>query len=514
MYEAIPQPTRKPTKSTDCPDCGAPLKSGYPMKYGWGTMTVYECGKTHDDGPGSPCPKKPTPVEAAPVAVVDVAAAPDVLPMAAADTPNELTETFPVVLVDGVLQEIKTIPELSKAARLEEVLAHVESFSKMVVTKDDKKGADLADERRKLAKRIRVAASKICKQEREDSVEELKKIQSFWISTDKTIEARMNAVEEHLAAQVKVYNDEKERITKEAQAEKDRIAAEAAAEAKRVLQSKIQRISDLGGAPNVVEIEAATDEQFEAMVTAAAEAQAKLIAQQEADRIERERLTELQRARTVLIEGRTGELLRAGVAAFWKTLDELADMDADEFAQKLADSIEAKALADQEVENARIEREEKAERIRTRSALALAVGWSIDAEWLGTATEAEFQAHLATATTAKEQRDRDAAELERLRKDATERAENERLAREAQEKADREAHEAAEAERIAAEEADRIERERPDKEKALRWLDGIDHELVIMQPVFAEQRIADLMSNGLTRVILSLHGLKRELEAA
>jgi len=471
-------------------------------------MTVWTCGKTYDDGPGAPCPKKPTKTEDAFETLLSAPAAP------VEATPVEAVETFPVVLVEGVLEEVKTIPELSKAARLEEVLAHIETFSKMVVTKDDKKGADLADERRKLAKRIRVAVTKICKQEREEAVEELKKIQGFWISTDNTIEARMKAVEEHLASQVKVYNDEKDRLAREAQAEKDRIAAEAAAEAKRVLQAKIQRLVDLGATPNVVEIAAATDEQFEAMVAAAAEAQAQLIAQQEAERIERDRLAEVQRARTVLIEGRTGELLRAGVAAWWKTLDELADMDADEFAQKLADSIEAKALADQEAENARIEREEKAERIRTRSALALAVGWSIDAEWLGTATEAEFQTHLATATTAKEQRDRDAAELDRLRKEAAEREENERLAREAQEKADREAREAEEAERIAAEEADRIERERPDKEKALAWLDSIANDLALMSPVFAEKRIADMVSNGTTPVLLALHKLMEELRAA
>jgi hypothetical protein len=328
------------------------------------------------------------------------------------------------------------------------------------------------------------------------------------------IEERKAALKADRDAYDATEKREKAEAAAKALAEKRAKEEAQAAEAKRVLQARIQRLVDLGATPNVIELAGATDEQFEAMVTAAAEAQAKLIAQQEADRIERDRLAEVQRARTVLIEGRTGELLRAGVPAFWKTLDELADMDADEFAQKLADSIEAKALADQEAENAKIEREEKAERIRTRSALALALGWSIDAEWLGTATDAEFQAHLATATTAKEQRDRDAADLERLRKDATERAENERLAREAQEKADREAHEAAEAERIAAEEADRIERERPDKEKALRWLDGIDHELVIMQPVFAEPRINDMVNAGTLAAILQLHKLADELRAA
>lgn len=459
------------TNSTACPDCGAPLKPGYPKKQGWGENKVWTCGREVDDGPGAECPNKkktdgfddlltaptePVDVTISVSAVVDVLEPSDeVTRQPVAVIPNELAETFPVVLVDGVLQEVKTIPELSKAARLEEVLAHVETFSKMVVTKDDKKGADLADERRKLAKRIRVAVTKICKQEREEAVEELKKIQSFWISTDNTIEARLKAVEDHLAAQVKVYNDEKERLAKEAQAEKDRIALETAAEAKRVLQAKIQRLVDLGATPNVVKIAAATDEQFEAMVAEAATAHAERLAQQDADRVERERLAEVQRVRTERIESRTGESLRAGIAPFWSTLDQLADMTDDEFRGELAEAIEAKALADQEREAARAEQEAQA------------------------------------------------AELARLRREAAKREEAERLAREA-----------AEAARLAAEEAARIERERPDREKTIKWLDAIDHDLVIMVPVFAEQQVADIVTAGLTNVLNALHELQRNLGKA
>ena len=157
-----------------CGVCGAPVRDS--RKEGWGTYKRYECGKISDDGPGSPCPNAPKQEDqAAPVAAE---------PAKHTDAPDaEIVETFPVVFVSGVLEEVRNVQDLAKVDRVEAVLAHIESFANMVVTKDDKKGAALADERRKLAKRVRVAAVRICKEQREDAVEELKKIQSFWIAT-------------------------------------------------------------------------------------------------------------------------------------------------------------------------------------------------------------------------------------------------------------------------------------------------------------------------------------------
>lgn len=94
------------------------------------------------------------------------------------------------------------------------------------------------------------------------------------------------------------------------------------------------------------------------------------------------------------------------------------------------------------------------------------------------------------------------------------RDEQERKEREAKEKADREAKEEAEAARLATEEAARLEREKPDREKALQWLDAIDHDLIIMVPVFAEKRIADLVESGSLKVLSALHALMAELKNA
>jgi len=442
-----------------CSVCGAPVRKS--TKYGWGTYAVYECGKISDDGPGTPCPKTPKwepVVEVAP-------AAPE------PTKPAEVAETFPVVLVEGLLQEVKIIPELSKADRLEAVLVHLEGFANMVVTKDDKKGADLAEKNRLLTKRIRVAASKICKDEREDAVEELKKIQSFWIATDRSIETRLKAVEEHLAAQVKVYTDEKDRIAKEAEAEKARLAAESAAEAKRVLQARIQRLMDLGAVPNVVQIATATDAEFEAIVAAAAEAQSNRIAQQETERQEREHLAAQQRARAELIQSRISEVYRGGLTPWWASLEALADLTADEFADALVERIEAKALADEDAERIRMERE---------------------------------AADAVSATNA--------AELERLRKESADRAAEDRQLAKIEEY-----RQAAEAQRIADEaravaEAARIEAERPDREKAFTWLDSLEFDVAIPFAGIESEAIRTRLSELTTPILLAIQAAKREFQ--
>lgn len=426
--------------TTDCPDCGAPLRTS--TTYGWGTYQRWDCGRTRDDGPGAPCPNA-APPESVP-AVQDADAPAEV------DTPTAVAvETLPVVLVEGVMQEVKTIPELSKIDRLEEVLAYVEKFANMVVTKDDKKGADLADERRKLAKRIRVTGNRICKDERESAVEELQKIQRYWISTGDKIAQRMAAVEDHLAAQVKIYTDEKERLAKEAQAEKERREAEAKAEATRVLQAKIQRLMDLGAIPNMLAIMAATDAEFEAMVATATEEQKARIAQQETERIERETREAEQRARAELIEMRTAEASRAGILAWWPSLDALAAMGVDEFRSELAERIEERAAID--AERARLD----AERIERE--------------------EAERE-----------------AEEERRR---LEREENER--------------QQAEAQRVA--EAERIEAARPAREKAFAWLDKLEFDAVLL-PLLDNDEVRARLDELALPILQTIQAAKREFQ--
>lgn len=414
--------------------------------------------------------------------------------------PTEVAETFPVALVEGLLQEVKTIPELSKADRLEAILVHLESFANMVVTKDDKKGADLAEKNRLLTKRIRVAASKICKDEREDAVEELKKIQGFWISTDHSIETRLKAVEEHLAAQVKVYTDEKDRIAKEAEAEKARIEAERAAEQKRILQAKIQRLMDLGAVPNVVQIATATDDEFEAIVAAAAEAQAVKLAQQETERQEREHLAAEQRARTDLIEARTGEVSRAGILPWWTGLDALASMSEDEFRGELVERIEEKALAAQDAERMRVEAEEaEAKRKRDQEAedaRRAAEQARMDAE--RAALDAE-RARLDAEREAREAAERE-AEAAKRRAQAVEDA---RLAAEAQRVAD---------EARAVAEAARIEAERPDREKAWKWLDKLDQTVAVPLVDIQGDEVRDRFCNAVTAIYNVIQAAKREFQ--
>lgn len=450
------------TNSTACPDCGAPMQAGYPAKYGWGFMKVWTCGRTVDDGPGCECPNKPKKdgfddLLTAPTEPVDKT----ISVAAVVVAPNELAEIEKVR--DGINRYMGA--DIEREAK--ELLASTDGITVAGHTDGPKAGREAVHAALMRLVKFRTQMIEGGHELYKKPINALGKL----LDGRKGDLLRMTAEREAALKADRDAFDAAEKARKEAadraaKAEKERLAAEAAAEAKRVLQERIQRLVDLGATPNVIEIAGATDEQFEAMVTEAATAHAERLARQEADRVERERLAEVQRARTVLIEGRTGEVLRAGVAAFWKSLDELADMDADTFHGQLAEAIEAKALADQEKEAVRAEQEAQA------------------------------------------------AELARLRREASEREEADRVAREAAEKAEREAREAEAAGARAAEEAARIERERPDREKVLQWLHGIDSELTLMVPLCTEQRIRDLASNGVVRVLAPLHELIRELEAA
>ena len=464
------------TNSTACPDCGAPLASGYPKKFGWGEMKVWTCGRTRDDGPGAECLNKKQQwvgIEL-PEGTQDHIMMPDAEVIIDVLEPSGEVTPQPVAIIPNELAEIEKIKDginrymgadIEREAK--ELLASTDGITVAGHTDGPKAGREAVHAALMRLVKFRTQMIEGGHELYKKPINALSKL----LDGRKSDLLRMTAEREAALKADRDAFDKADEARKAAaaaaaKAEKERKEAEAAAEVKRVLQARIQRLVDLGATPNVIELAGATDEQFEAMVAEAATVHAERLARQEADRVERERQAEVQRARTVLIEGRTGEALRAGISPFWSTLDELADMDADTFHRQLAEAIEAKALADQEKEAARIEQEAQV------------------------------------------------AELARLRREAAERGEADRIAAEAAAKADREAREAAEAERVAVEEAARIERERPDREKALNWLDAIDHDLVIMVPVFSEQAVTDIVSSGLTDVLNALHELQRNLGKA
>lgn len=73
---------------------------------------------------------------------------------------------------------------------------------------EDKKGYKEADEARKVCKNLRVLASKICKDGREDAI----KVQKAWIAKEKEVTGQISEVEEHLVDEMQRIDDEKERI--------------------------------------------------------------------------------------------------------------------------------------------------------------------------------------------------------------------------------------------------------------------------------------------------------------
>ena len=269
--------------------------------------------------------------------------------------------------------------------------------------------------------------------------------------------------------------DRKAEAARAAAAEKARIEAERAAEAKRVLQARIQRLVDLGAVPNVVELAGMTEEQFEAAVAAAAEVQATRIAQQEAERIEREREAERQRARTERIEARTLEVSRAGVRGWWTSLDQIADISEEEFRVELEQRVEAKRVADEaEAERLRLQAEEKAR---------------LDAE------RAELEAERQRLAALREQQEaaERAAEDERRRQ------------REAEE-----ASQAAEAKRIADEAAAALlEAQRPDRERIWNWLDSMELD-VALGPQIQDDAVRKRWMDACLPIVSAVQQVKKE----
>lgn len=568
MHDTIS--TTEIKSSHPCPICGARLKIGFPVAYGKYTHFAWECGREVDDGPGRPCPHddasgtasvtyedangalcSATILESERDVFLDandhrrkVAAANAAAAGVVAKAPNELAEIEKVR--EGINRymgpEIETeIKELLKISEGVTVAGHADG---------PKAGREAVHTI--LMRFIKFRTQRI-EQAYKSYSSPLKALGDLLLDRKKSLTQALDAREKELRAdrdawdeaEAKRIADEKaERQRQKAQELQDRLAAATEAgfvpdvakaqtlkdpewkayfeaEAQRVAENRrllalVKELGDLGDTCTMEEARELTAEQAEQRLSAARTAKAE---NDEAERVriqkendERERLAAEQRARAQMIETRTNETLRAGITPFWETLDGLADMSDDEFRGKLAEAIEAKALADQEAEARARELEERTERLRCRTELAVAVGWSISAEWLADASEADFWAQLETATAAKEQRDRDALELERLREEN-----RQREAREKREKEERETEEQRQRDEETRrqreqKETEQREREKPDREKAVQWLRQMEME-ALTPPVFAEERIHALLGRRTVDILEAIQSTIRELEA-
>lgn len=526
------------TKTDVCTDCGAPLRESH--QYGWGTYKRYECGKIRDDGPGRRCPNEKE--EAKSELVAEEVAAPALAVVAPA--PNELAEIEKVrdgiasYMGPGIEDEIKELLKISdgvtvaghtdgpKAGReaVHTILMRFVKFRTQMIEGAHKTYkapikalADLLDDRkRSLARMLEARETKL----REDR-DAFDKAEEKRIADEKAERERQKAQELQNRLTAATEAGFVPDVAKASTLKDTDWKAYFDAEAQRVAENRrllalVKDLGDLGDLCTLEEARELTVEQAAQRLEAAKVAKAE---RDEAERIrietenrERERLANEQRIRAEKIESRTNETLRAGIVPFWSSLDNLADMTDDEFRGTLAEAIEAKALAEQEAEARARELEERAERLRCRTELAMQLGWSVGAEWLATADEAAFQEGLKAATEAKEQRDRDAKELEALRESA-----RRREAREKEEKEQREADERRQREEVERRqreqaEAEQREREKPEREKAVQWLRQIEMEALV-PPVFAEERINALVSRRTVDILQAIQGAMRELEA-
>ena len=565
MHDTIS--TTEIKSSSACPICGARLKIGFPVAYGKYTHFAWECGREVDDGPGRPCPHddasgiisvsyenasgalcSATILESESEAFLDAndhrRKRANAVASVAPKTPNELAEIEKVregiadYMGPKIEDEIKELLKISEGVTVaghadgpkvgreavHTILMRFVKFRTQMIDGAHKTYktpinglADLLDDRKRSLTKMLEAREKQLREDRDafDKAEEKR------IADEKAERERQKAKElqNRLAAATEagfVPDVAKAQTLKDPEWK-----AYFEAEAQRVAENRrllalVKELGDLGDTCTLEEARELTVEQAAQRLEAAKVAKAE---RDEAERIrietenrERERLANEQRIRAEKIESRTNETLRAGIIPFWSSLDNLADMTDDDFRGTLAEAIEAKALAKQEAEARARELEERAERLRCRTELAMQVGWSVGAEWLATANEAAFQEGLKAATEAKEQRDRDAKELEALRESA-----RQREAREKEEKEQREADERRQREEVERRqreqaEAEQREREKPEREKAVQWLRQMEMEALV-PPVFAEERINALVSRRTVDILQAIQGAMRELEA-
>jgi hypothetical protein len=251
-------------------------------------------------------------------------------------------------------------------------------------------------------------------------------------SEAKRLTAILEPREAELRADRDAYRSEQAKIAAEKKAKEDRLAAIAAEEARAILQAKVERVTALGGIPNLAQLQLISDEAFAALVAELAEAQAAKIAREakeKADREEADRIAREQREAKEAEERRAQAEQREKEAAEAKRRRDEEDRAA----------AERKRL--QDIEDTRLEKE-RAELRREREA-----------------QEAE-----------RKRLDAEADKIRRDREEEESRVRREQERKEAEAEAERERIEAAERE---AAEAARIETEKPDREKiaafALAW---------------------------------------------
>jgi chemosensory pili system protein ChpA (sensor histidine kinase/response regulator) len=144
---------------------------------------------------------------------------------------------------------------------------------------DDKAGLQLVHDARMQCRSLRVLAAKICKAGREEAVAE----QRRWLTAEKLVTARIEAVEKPLQL-------EEERIT----AEVSRLRKEKAEAEGRMIAERTRKMNEIGGFISYEDAKAFTQEQFDIAFGART---AEFEAEQEAARIEAERLAAEQAER-------------------------------------------------------------------------------------------------------------------------------------------------------------------------------------------------------------------------
>ena len=486
------------SSNNDCPTCGAKLLDE--TRFHAYTYRRWACGKVADDGPGASCPQDP---DAGKIVQVGYEAADGVLCQrtvraseaeawldendhrriraraAGAQAHSEAAPAQEVALVaaPNEIAEIEKVrdginrymgPELEKEAM--DLLASTEGITVAGHAEGPKAGREAVHSALMRLVKFRTQMVEAAHESYKGPINALGKL----LDGRKKDLLRMTAEREAALKADRDAYDKAEEARKAAAAEaarleRERLERERAEEARRVLQARIQRLVDLGAVPDIAAISTATDEQFEAILDAAAEAQAAKLAQQEAERIERERLAAEQRARTELIEARTAEISRAGILPWWSGLDALASMSEDEFREKLAAAAEAEA-----------------ERLRLQAA--------------EDARRAEEQARL----------DKERAEIEaQLRRLDAERKERERIERAAAEA--KRLEEEAEAKRVEAEaEAARLEAQRPDRERIWKWLDSLEFDLCLNGPKIEDDAVRRRWMDDVGPIVSAVQLVKLE----
>lgn len=130
--------------------------------------------------------------------------------------------------------------ELVKQNITEQALAEMkENFMTLTIGGlDDKDGYKKVEEARKLCKNTRILTTKICKKGREAAIAE----QKAWIAKEKEVVDQISVVETYLEGQVKLIDDEKEKIKQQKEKEEQ-----------ERLQTRISKLNACGMTYNGVE---------------------------------------------------------------------------------------------------------------------------------------------------------------------------------------------------------------------------------------------------------------------